>query len=199
MELTHFIVKVFLSGVIGTMSNIQAIPSNAEKRFCLVVSKLKVLLREGIILCKFIQLKVRRFFRSAFRGIGFKLSIVFLLISATVSLMVILPNCFDRVPVYSYFIRKFELPITYELTGKIEIFDADENLISTDVEVIVGGYSTWTTPSREYSLNFSSPMTDEIYAIIRYKSSSGKMEVITESITVSDGIHKLEKEFQYYD
>ena len=148
---------------------------------------------------KLFQLKVRRFFRSAFRGIGFKLSIVFLLISVAVSLMIIAPNCFDRVPVYSYFIRELKLPITYELSGKIEIFDAHENCVNTNIEVIVGGYSTWTTLNGEYNLDFSSPATNEIYVIIRYTNSSGNIEIKTESIPISDGVHKLEKEFQYYD
>ena len=147
---------------------------------------------------KLILLKIRRLFRGAFKGIGFKMSIVFLLFSVAVSLMIIAPNLFDRVPVYSYFIRELKLPISYELSGKIEIIDADGNLLSTDAEIIIGGYSSRTSLNGEYRLNFSSPATSEVFVTIRYADQNGNLTITTESVSATNGIHNIRKEFTLY-
>lgn len=146
---------------------------------------------------KLFRLRARRLIKVAFSGIGYKLSIIFLLFSVAVSLMIIAPNCFDRIPIYSYFIRELELPITYQLSGMIEIVDADGNIVSTDAEVFIGGYSTHTTSNGEYILNFSSPKTNEVFVVIRYTNPNGKIETRTEYVPIMDSVHDIERMFVY--
>jgi hypothetical protein len=140
---------------------------------------------------------MRRFFRRVFKGIGSRLSIAFLLFSAAISLMILAPNCFDRVPVYSYFIRELKLPITYEINGKVKIVDVDGNIVNTDVEIIVGGYSTSVDSNGEYVLIFSAPVTAEIFVVIRYIDIDGNTIAKIESVLIKSGVHKIKREFVY--
>ena len=146
---------------------------------------------------KLFRINARRFFRSAFRGIGFKLSVIFLIFNVAVSLLILIPNCFDQVPVYSYFVRELKLPIAYELNGKVELVDVNGNVVNTDVEIFVGGYSTSTNSNGEYILDFSAPATTEIFVVIRYTNHECNTITKTESVLVKHGVHTIEREFVY--
>lgn len=143
-------------------------------------------------------LAIRRFFKNGFRGLGFKLSIVFLFFSIAISFMILLPNCFRRVPVYSYFIKELNLPITYELQGKIEIQDAYSNRINTDIKVFVGGYSTVVGLDGEFSLTFSAPDITQFYAVVRFKDTAGQEIIKVEPLIIPTGEHYIQEEFKYY-
>jgi len=142
-------------------------------------------------------LATRRLFRKAFRGIGFNLSVVFLILSAAVSLMIIAPNCFDRVPIYYYLIREWKLPIAYELRGKVEIVNAGGNVVNKDVEIFVGGYCATVNSNGEFELVFSATSTSEVFVVIRYINPTGQIITKTELIVINSGIHDIEKEFKY--
>ena len=140
-------------------------------------------------------LSIKRILRSIFRGLGFKLSIIFLLFSFLVSLMIIAPICFNRIPVYSYFISELELPIAYELNGVVKIIDNNNNIVNKDIEVFIGGYSTTTNVNGEFKLKFSAPTTTEIFVTIRYVAPNGNTNIACEILTIGSGEHDLEKEF----
>jgi hypothetical protein len=147
---------------------------------------------------KLFQLKTKRLLKNSFKGIGFNLSIIFLLFSVAVSLMLIIPNCFDRLPVYSYFVKKMELPITYEVTGKIEFYDVDGNNLDLRAMIFVGGYSCNLETDGSYKLTFSCPSTSDAYLVIRYNDQTGKEQLKTECLKLSQQTHLLEEDFKYY-
>lgn len=111
--------------------------------------------------------------------------------------MILFPICYDRVPVYSYFVQEWELPISYNLSGKVEIVDAYGNIVNRDVEIFVGGYSATANSIGEFHLVFSAPSTTEIFAVVKYANPAGQIITKTESIVIKNGIHVIEKEFKY--
>jgi len=146
---------------------------------------------------KLFQLNIRRFFRKTFFGKGFWLSFGLLIFSFFVLLMILFPICYDRVPVYSYFVQEWELPISYNFSGKVEIVDAYGNIVNKDVEIFVGGYSATANFIGEFHLVFSAPPATEIFAVIKYTNLAGQIITKTESIVIKGGIHDIEKEFKY--
>lgn len=146
---------------------------------------------------KFFQLNIRRFFKKTFFGKSFWLSFGLLIFSFFVLLMILFPICYDRVPVYSYFVQEWKLPISYDLSGKVKIIDAYGNIVNKEVEIFVGGYSTTANSIGEFHLVFSAPSTTEIFAVIRYTNPAGQIITKTESIVIKSGIHVIEKEFKY--
>lgn len=128
------------------------------------------------------------------------LSYVPLIISMMISLIIFFPNCFDRVPVLTYFIEKLELPITYELCGEVKIIDKNGNIVDKNVEVIVGGYKTSILGSTEFNLKFTSPMTNEVFVVIRYENNR-KKHVFTNCLINNDedSDHVFNEEFIIYE
>ena len=110
---------------------------------------------------KYLILMIKRLIRGIFKRIPIFLSYFLLIFSGIVCLTILLPCCFNRVPVLSYFICEHELPLAYELSGEVKIVDNDGNLVNKNVEVFVGGYSTLLT-STEFNLRFSAPSTKTI-------------------------------------
>ena len=146
---------------------------------------------------KLFQLNIRRIFRNTFFGKGFWLSLGLLIFSFIVLLIILFPICYDRVPVYSYFVKERKLPISYNFSGKVEIVDAYGNIVNKDVKIFVGGYSATPNSVGEFHLVFSAPTTTEIFAVIKYTNIAGQIITKTESIIIKDGIHDIEKEFKY--
>ena len=110
--------------------------------------------------------------------------------------MILIPECFDRIPVLSYYIREQELPITYTLNGKVKVLDANGKAINKNVEVFVGGYSV-SLESEDFSLTFSSPMTDEVYVIIRYEVN-GDVRFLVRNLKIKNNSHSITEEFTIY-
>ena len=142
---------------------------------------------------KYINLMIKRFIRGVIRRMPILLSYSFLLLSSIVCLTILLPRCFNRVPVLSYYICEHKLPLVYELSGKVEIVDKDGNLVNKNVEVFVGGYSTKLT-STEFSLKFSAPITKRIFVVIRYEKN-GKIIESTQSLKIDKDCYSIWKEF----
>ncbi len=146
---------------------------------------------------KLLQLKIRRFYRSTFQRKGFWLSFFLLVFSFVVLIMILFPVIYDRVPLYSYFVREWKLPVAYELDGQVEIVDAAGNVVNTNVEVFIGGYSTSVDSNGQFKLVFSAPLTTELFIVIRYTTPSGQNIVKTELLVIKEGVHKIEQEFKY--
>lgn len=142
---------------------------------------------------KYLILKTKRLLRDIFKRIPIVLSYSFLVLSGIVCLTILLPRCFNRVPVLSYFICEHELPLTYELCGEVKIIDKDGKLVNKNVEVFVGGYSTFLT-STEFKLKFSAPITERIFVVIRYEKN-GKVIESTQSLKIDKECYSIWKEF----
>lgn len=151
----------------------------------------------GAMYLKLIWLKLGRFMQKILHRLPIILSYIFLTFSVLVSLMILLPSCFDKTPVLSYYISEFELPITYELCGEVKIIDKNGNIVNKNVEVIVGGYRTSILMSTEFNLKFISPMTNEVFVVIRYEND-GAIHEFTKCLIIEDGNHILEREFIIY-
>ena len=144
---------------------------------------------------KKIILSLRRAYNKWFKSFGFKASIALLLFSMCCSLVVLVPTVLHRVPVFSYFIDEMRLPVSYTLEGKISICDAEKNIVCKDVEVIIGGYSTFSDVDGYFSLKFASPNSTDIPVVIKYTKPNTNQETHLEFITFNRGDYILQKEF----
>ena len=142
---------------------------------------------------KYIWLMIVRSLRKLFGRIPTVLSYFFLAFSVGVCLIILCPNCFDRVPVLSYYISEHELPITYELRGEVKVLDENGAIVNENVEVYVGGYSTSVTSSG-FDLKFTSPLTEEVFVVIRYEVN-GDIREFTKCLLVEDKQHVIIEEF----
>lgn len=142
----------------------------------------------------------RLFFGRILRGIANKtstlFSYIFLIISLGACLFILVPQCFDKVPILSYFISEHELPITYELCGKVIVYDENGEIANNNVEVFIGGYSA-VLSTTEVNLKFSSPKTNEVYVVIRY-TYEDRVREFTDRLIIEDGVHVLSEEFIIY-
>lgn len=142
---------------------------------------------------KYLWLMIVRFIRRVFNKLPFALSYFFLVFSVIACLIILVPSCFDRVPVLSYYISEHELPMMYELHGEVKVLDEKDNLVNKNIEVFVGGYSTSLT-STEFSLKFSAPAMNEVFVVIRYEVD-GDIREFTKCLVIKDGNHVIEEEF----
>ena len=145
---------------------------------------------------RYVYFLIRRAMYKVFRRLPTVLSYLFLAFSVFACLIILIPNCFSKVPVLSYYIHENEFPITYELLGEVKILDDSGNIVNKDVEVYIGGYSTSLT-STNFSLKFTSRMTDEFYVVIIYEVD-GKKQEYTKRMKIKDGNHSIYKEFVIY-
>lgn len=145
---------------------------------------------------KYCWLNIVRVVRGFLRKLPTFFSYFFLVFSVISCLMILIPECFDRIPVLSYYIREQELPITYTLNGKVKVLDANGKAINKNVEVFVGGYSV-SLESEDFSLTFSSPMTDEVYVIIRYEVN-GDVRFLVRNFKIKNNSHSITEEFTIY-
>lgn len=145
---------------------------------------------------KYIWLMLVGFIRKVTNKLPIILSYFFLVFSVTTCLIILIPNCFDRVPTLSYLISKHELPITYELRGEVKVLDESGEIVNKNVEVFVGGYHTALTTT-EFNLKFSSPLEDELFVVIRYEID-GLMRVFTKCLMIEDGSHLINEVFIIY-
>jgi hypothetical protein len=91
-----------------------------------------------------------------------------------------------------------ELPITYEVSGKIEFCDNNGNILNLDATIFAGGYYGTIEPDGNYHLIFSSPKTEDVYLIIRYDDQSGNEQLKTEHLHMDEDIHSLKEDFTFY-
>lgn len=151
----------------------------------------------GAMCLKYIWLKLGRFKRKIFRRLPIILSYIFLVFSVLTSFVLLVPNCFNRIPVLSYFINEHKLPMTYELCGEVNILDENNDIINKDVEVFVGGYKTSLGISTEFSLEFVSPEISEVFVVIRYEVE-GEVCEFTRCLVIEDSNHVIKEGFTIY-
>ena len=142
---------------------------------------------------KYLWLIMVRFMHRIFSKLPSILSYFFLAFSVMVCFIILVPSCFDRVPVLSYYIEEHELPLTYKLQGEIKVLDETGNIVNKNVEIFVGGYST-TLTSTEFNLTFSAPATDKVFVVIRYEVD-GNIRELTKCLVIKDGNLVIEEEF----
>lgn len=138
---------------------------------------------------KYLWLMIVRFTHRVFNKLPLILSYFFLVFSLMLCLIILIPSCFDRVPVIS----NHELPEMYELQGEVKVFDEKGNIINKNVEVFVGGYST-PLASTKFSLKFSAPTTNEVFVVIRY-AVDGDIREVTRCLVIKGGNHVIKGEF----
>lgn len=146
---------------------------------------------------KRICLKVGRFIHNFFSRLPRVLSYSLLIFSVVVCMTILVPNCFDRIPLFSYYISERKLPIAYELSGKVKIIKKNGDEIKEKVEVFVGGYKISTLTSTDFTLKFSAPMTREAFVVIRYKVDD-EIREFTKCMLIEDGEHVIWEEFVVY-
>lgn len=146
---------------------------------------------------KLLRLRVVHFYKQAFKNLSFNLSLVFVAFSLLVSLFLLLPSTFSKVPVFSYLTKTMELPIAYELEGKVTIVDSQENALNQKVRVCLGGYITETRTDEVFVADFTAPSTDCIYIIIEYENLDGIQKTYLERLETNQNV-KLRKEFRIY-
>ena len=149
-----------------------------------------------MVFLKYMWLLIVRLVRKVLNKWPIIISYIFLAFSVVTCLLILFMGCFYRVPVLSYYISEHELPMVYELSGKVRVLDESENLINNNVEVFVGGHSA-LLESTDFNLKFVSPMTDEVFIVIRYEVEGVVCEV-TKCLVIEDGSHVITEEFIIY-
>lgn len=149
-----------------------------------------------MVYLKYAWLMTVRFMRKVFNKLPIMLSYFFLTFSFVVCLIILVHNCFDELPVLSYIISEHELPITYELYGKVKVLDENGNIVNKNVKVFIGGYSTSLTGT-EFFLEFSSSAANETFVVIIYEVDEDIRE-FTKNIAIKEGNHVITEEFIIY-
>ena len=121
-----------------------------------------------MVYLKYIWLMLIGFVRRVLNKLPIILSYFFLTFSVVTCLIILIPNWFDRVPILSYYISEYRLPITYELHGEVKVLDENDSIVNKNVEVFIGGYSI-SLAETEFVLKFSSLVTNEVFVVIRYE------------------------------
>lgn len=144
---------------------------------------------------KLLCLKTRRAFHAFFNGFFYKLSFLFVLFSFLVSLWLLLPDLFDRAPIFPYFTQRLELPLTYEMRGSVKIVDREGNIINDSITISVGGYRERIGANTDYDLCFSSPKQDSFFVTITYKDQKGIERIYTEKVSFPDGSNVFREDY----
>ena len=138
-------------------------------------------------------LMTSRFVRKIIGKLPLIASYFFLVFSVVVSVVLLVPEWFDRVPILSYYISEQKLPMSYELRSKVIIYDQEGKTIDANVDVFVGGYHTQAETGTSFTLTFSSPAVDSIYAIVQYEID-GKIFEHTHELLSNGHTHIFEGE-----
>lgn len=145
---------------------------------------------------KYLWLYMARLFRSLRDNIRVFFSYAFLVFGILTCLFILIPQCFGRVPALSYYISEHKLPMTYELIGEVKVLDGNGDAVNAKVTVFVGGYSASLTTA-DFSLTFTSPVTDEIPVTIRYEVENRVCES-TQFVRASQEEYTLHEVFVVY-
>ena len=103
---------------------------------------------------KYLWLIVVRFTHKVLNKFPSILSYFFLAFSVIACLVILVPSCFDRVPVLSYYISEHELPMMYELYGEVKVLDEKGNIAPNGLWLLsVGVIISSNDLSKVYSSN----------------------------------------------
>lgn len=144
---------------------------------------------------KYACLMVRRFFYKALKVLAHNLSYFFLIFCVVVSFMILVPTSLNRAPVFSYFIRKMELPLTYNMHGEVHVVDGEGNVINNNVIIYVGGYNADVGNSEKYQLTFSSPESNVFFVNIIYVNENGDIREFTQDVEFPENSYSIEENF----
>lgn len=150
--------------------------------------------RRIVIFLKYCLLILSRMVHKLLHNLPSFLSYCLLVFSVIVCIFVLGIKTFHQVPVLSFYIQAHELPTAYQLNGSVSIFDYDENVIDTNTEVYIGGYTKQVSSSSQFSIDFTSPPTNGFYVVIRYNYNEKNAEYI-EFIEFDDNCFDYYKEF----
>lgn len=131
-------------------------------------------------------LYITRIFRRVFKHIGNKLSILFVIFSFLISMFLMIPSLFSRVPVFSYLVDTLSLPLSYKLEGIVLLVDSNDKEVDQTVTIYVGGYKVDTISGEPFVLNFASENADYFYVTIEYDDETGSETNITKKIETND-------------
>ena len=131
-------------------------------------------------------LYITRLFRHVFKHIGIKLSILFVIFSFLISMFLMIPSLFSRVPVFSYLINTLSLPISYKLEGIVLFVDSNDEEVDQSVTIYVGGYKVDTISGEPFVLNFASEKSDYLYVTIEYDDETGNETIISKKVETKD-------------
>lgn len=145
---------------------------------------------------KYFRLVMVRGIRNLLHNLPTICSYLFLVFSVISCLIILIPSCFNKVPVISYYISEQKFPITYKLNGEVKVLDENGNVINKNIEVFVGGYSVFLE-SEQFDLTFSSPITDEVYVVIRYEVN-GSIYEYTKCLEIKNNNRSMSEEFIIY-
>lgn len=149
-----------------------------------------------MVYLKYLHLIMVRNIRNLLHKLPTIFSYFFLSFSFICCLIILFPSYFNKVPILSYYISEAKLPTTYTLNGEVRVLDEGGNIINKNVEVFVGGYSTFLE-SEHFKLTFSSPTTDEVYVIIRYEVN-GEIYEFTKCLEIDSNNYSITEEFIIY-
>lgn len=149
-----------------------------------------------MIYLKYIWLIIVAFVRKTLRNFPIMVSYFLLLISAVICISILFTDYFDRVPLLSYFISQSELPQKYILEGEVKVYDRNGDIVNSNIDVFVGGYSAYQA-SDTFTITFASPPTNELYVVIRYQIDKSIHES-TFCLNTKDENHIIRKEFVIY-
>lgn len=146
---------------------------------------------------KLFLLNFKRIVRNIFKNFGVKFSYLLLVLSATLLLLLVVPNFFNRVPAFSHFIETLELPLSYKLHGEIHLLDSDGNEIRQKAQINIGGYGIVSETGEQFLLEFSSPKTEYVFVTIVLEDSDGNEKIITKRIKTNSKTSLEEEVFIY--
>lgn len=144
---------------------------------------------------KLLCLKKKRALHTLLSRIRFLLPCIFVIFSFLVSFWLLLPGLFDRAPIFPYFTKKLELPLTYEMSGSVIVLDCEGNVMNDSVTISVGGYSERMGTNTDYDLFFSSPKQDFFFVTITYKDSKGVEHIYTERVSYPDETYVFREDY----
>lgn len=149
------------------------------------------------ILLKKLTLSLRYLFSRSRRPLFTIISYIPLFVSSILCVFVLFSTFFNRIPTFSDCFQEKEYPITYNLSGTVNLFDSTGELIESEIEIFVGGYSITTFSSENFDLTFSSPKTNDIYVVFAYEINGVSHEYV--ELLNNNNNRRIEKEFDIYE
>ncbi len=141
------------------------------------------------------KLQIKKFFRSLFHDFYSKLICLLIFFFVLVNIWIFLPDLFGYSPVFSYFTRKFALPMTYEMHGTIEHLDGEGNALNDLITIYIGGYQKHIETNTKYDFEFTSPQNDSFFVNIIYKDLHGREKLYTKKVSFPDKGNEIWENF----
>lgn len=99
----------------------------------------------------------------------------FLAISMIFFACAIFSNISHKIPVLEYFVRELQLPVVYNISGKIEVCGKEDVHIS-DIEIAIGGYKKIVGNNENFDMNFCAANDKDIPVVVSYVYNNKRCE-----------------------